>query len=198
MSFPLKKVLSIAGLALWVLAVGCGMFWLADYSFTPGRAGQAAPAWPADATPENGKDRFTLVVALHPECPCSRATLRQLDTVLLNAAGRMRVLAVFADQLPDSPAEASDLYAQARALPDVRLVSDRDGSWMRRFDFHTSGEIRLYRPDGTLAFQGGITAGRGHEGDNPGSDAVIAAVRATSPATGLAQAPVFGCALDNS
>lgn len=198
MSFPLKNVRSIAGLALWVLAVGSGMYWLADYSFTPGRAGQAAPAWPGGPTPENGNDRFTLVVALHPECPCSRATLRQLDTVLLHTGRRMRVLAVFADQLPDAPAEASELYAQARVLPDVRLVSDRDGSWMRRFDFHTSGEIRLYRPNGTLAFQGGITAGRGHDGDNPGSDAVIAAVRATTPATGVARTPVFGCALDHS
>lgn len=198
MSFPPKKVLSIAGLALWLLAVGCGMLWLAEYSFTPGRAGQAAPAWPGGPTPENGKDRFTLVVALHPECPCSRATLRQLDTVLLHTDGRMQVLAVFADQLPEAPAEASDLYAQARALPEVRLVSDRDGSWMRRFDFHTSGEIRLYRPDGTLAFQGGITAGRGHEGGNPGSDAVIAAVRATTPVGGLVSTPVFGCALDDA
>ncbi len=195
MSFPLKKVLSIAGLSLWVLAVGCGMFWLAEYSFTPGRSGQATPVWPGEQAQEEGKDRFTLVVALHPECPCSRATLRQLDTVLLNSAERVQVLAVFSDQLPGAPAEASDLYAQAGALPGVRLICDRDGSWMQRFDFHTSGEIRLYRPDGTLAFQGGITAARGHEGDNPGSDAVIAAVRTNASTASLTTTPVFGCAL---
>ncbi len=40
----------------------------------------------------------------------------------------------------------------------------------------TSGQVLLYDPSGRLAFSGGITAARGHVGDNAGSDAIVGLV----------------------
>ena len=65
----------------------------------------------------------------------------------------------------------------------------------RRYGAATSGYAVLYAPDGRLAFAGGITAGRGHEGDNAGEDAILDAIN-SGPAGGCpTRMPVFGCAL---
>ena len=42
-----------------------------------------------------------------------------------------------------------------------------------------------------LTFSGGITAARGHQGDNDGRRSVLASLAGT--ATGLPMTPVFGC-----
>jgi hypothetical protein len=45
-------------------------------------------------------------------------------------------------------------------------------------------------------FKGGITASRGHSGDNLGRDAVIDLV--TSGVASASSTPVFGCSLQNA
>src|SRR5947209_7494999 len=53
-----------------------------DYEFTPARTGQSPLAWPAESRLNRG-DGPTLVVFLHAYCPCSRATLRELEKLLI-------------------------------------------------------------------------------------------------------------------
>ena len=45
----------------------------------------------------------------------------------------------------------------------------------------TSGHVLLYDAGGVLRFAGGITDGRGHEGDNAGLDAALALLRGHVP-----------------
>jgi hypothetical protein len=83
---------------------------------------------------------------------------------------------------------------------------DEDGAEAARFGAATSGQVLVYGRDGALVFSGGITAARGHFGDNEGSKAIAhfvadprpaAEVRERSPADAsagnLARTPVFGC-----
>jgi hypothetical protein len=195
MPFPsrAKKLLIAIGIPLWLGAALWGAKILHTYNSAPGVDGKPAVTWPAGAGVSPAEGIHTLVVALHPECPCSRATLAELDAILVETTPAVRAIVVFLDTDPARPAGASTLFKTAHQLPGVTLVRDRDGSELKRFDFHTSGETRLYQPDGTLVFKGGITLSRGHAGANPGRTAVIEAIRQPDK-TGIAT-PVFGCAL---
>jgi hypothetical protein len=91
------------------------------------------------------------------------------------------------------PADGGSLVERARAIPGALVASDLGAREARRFGASASGQVLLYDAAGLLLFEGGITAARGHAGDNAGEDALVAALR-----TGIRQeqpAPVFGCPL---
>jgi hypothetical protein len=70
---------------------------------------------------------------------------------------------------------------------------DKDGKNAVAFGASTSGDVRVYDTSGALRFSGGITDGRGHEGDNTGLDSVLDLVRVgKSP---VSATPVYGCSL---
>ncbi len=80
----------------------------------------------------------------------------------------------------------------------MQLRIDERGEAAKRFGARTSGLFFVYDADGRLRFRGGLTAARGHEGDNAGLEAAVATVRGETPETssaGIARSPVFGCAL---
>jgi hypothetical protein len=180
----------------WLVAAGWGMWRLGGYSLTPGAQGAAPADWPATATLARAPDRCTVVVALHPECPCSQATVEELDAIVAKAGNRLRVHALFVDVpgLP-VPAERSELWARASRIAGAHVRKDSAGAEARRFGTHTSGETRLYGPDGRLRFRGGITVSRGHVGDNPGATAIVNFVLHPASTPAPVVTPVFGCAL---
>jgi hypothetical protein len=89
--------------------------------------------------------------------------------------------------------EQSGLIEEAAGIPRVRTVLDPGGSIARRFGARTSGQTLLYDGNGRLVFNGGITASRGHSGDNDGRE-TITSILLRQPAR-RSHSPVFGCAL---
>jgi hypothetical protein len=85
----------------------------------------------------------------------------------------------------------SDLWLAATAIPGVSVLSDEDGREARLFHGETSGHTILYDGQGRLLFDGGITASRGHYGDNAGYDAINALLHGKT--TQQAMTPVYGC-----
>src|SRR5690349_9897857 len=82
--------------ALWLLASVGGLGAVLAYETTPGRSGTgAAPPWPAASRLPRTGGRPTLVLFLHPLCPCSRATLSELERLLVPSRGRVDVVAAF-------------------------------------------------------------------------------------------------------
>jgi hypothetical protein len=95
---------------------------------------------------------------------------------------------------PDSqPAdwERGSLWSLASSIPGVHVESDLGGRVAAQFHANTSGEVIVYDRVGQLRFQGGITAARGHAGDNLGASAVIAV--AMGEKSNVERSPVFGC-----
>ena len=139
-------------------------------------------------------DKLTLVLFAHPHCPCTRASLHELDGLLAETQNRVSVTVVFT--IPDGvPAgwEEGDLWNSAKSIPGLRVISDQGGREAHRFDVEGSGHVLLYAPSGKLLFSGGITASRGHEGDNVGRSAVVSFIRdGHAP---VSHTPVFGCSL---
>jgi len=185
-------VLVLAG-ALWLAGVGWGLNLLFRYSGTPGDPGRAPESWPAATAIHPAARGATLVLTLHPHCPCSRATLDELDWIMARTGDRLTTVALFV--IPPGLDEhwgRSDLWARAGAIPRTTPVLDPEGREARYFGAFTSGQVALYAPGGRLLFQGGLTDGRGEGGASVGRQAVLAAVTSGTPNLTTA---TYGCPL---
>lgn len=187
-----RRLIIVLG-TLWILGIGAGIGKLLAYECTPAITTALKPMWPVGTQLKRRSGEFTLVMAVHPQCPCSRASLDEL-AVLTARCRNLSSNLLFAQ--PSGCSEAwlkSDLWRQAQAIPAVKLVADQQSKEARLFGALTSGEVAVYDPSGSLIFHGGITAARGHIGDNNGLDAIVALVNRRN--AGITQTPVFGCAL---
>jgi hypothetical protein len=90
----------------------------------------------------------------------------------------------------------TDLRTSAERIPGATVRIDLDGREAARFGVATSGDALLYSPDGRLLFRGGITASRGHAGDNAGEATILELLEGGSAARSTT--PVYGCGLDSS
>ncbi len=181
------------GGVLWLLLVAAGAGSLAKYSQTAGDPGRSPTHWPAETKVPHVAGRATLVFFAHPHCPCTRASLGELEQLLVHAQGLLSTVVIF-ERFAEFSEDwtHSDLWRQAEAIPGVQVLADR-GEESRRFASGTSGHVVLYDKFGQLQFSGGITAARGHAGDNAGKDALLARLAGRSDAR--EQTPVFGCSL---
>jgi hypothetical protein len=136
----------------------------------------------------------TLVMFLHPQCACSRATVGELALLMAHVQGKVAVH-VFVYRPSDSAPEwaKTDLWSAAEAIPGVRVAEDVDAKEARIFGARVSGQVLLYDAHRRLVFNGGITSARGHSGDNAGRSAVLALLTGETPNT--SRTPVFGCFL---
>ena len=184
----------IAIACVWLTAAAAGAWKLYQYELTPGSASVTSERWPAGSQIKLAHDGPTLLFFAHPQCPCTRASVEELNRLMARANGTIECRALFF-QPPDYPAEWShgSLWNSAAAIPGVTAQVDPDGEEARRFGAETSGYVVLYSRDGRLLFRGGITAARGHAGDNPGADAIAAI--ANGEAAARHETPVFGCSL---
>ena len=134
---------------------------------------------------------------VHPRCPCSTASLRELERLMARCVDELDATIYFM-----RPADAPDAWAQgslwnhAAQIPGVQTVIDAAGKQAERFAAKTSGSVVLYDATGRLLYEGGITAGRGHEGDNRGKDALISLARGEAAANKTC--PVYGCSLSSN
>lgn len=190
----IKKLPFIFAAGVW-LAIVVGFFaMLLSYETTPGLAAGAPVAWPHDTSLHRKDDVAKLVMFLHPHCPCSRASLEHLQRVLI-ATGvdpACAIVFVVPEGAPGGWADGS-LLRRAGEIPNVRIILDPRGDKATRFNVTTSGHVLYYDVDGSLRFQGGITAKRGHVGDNKGERALLSLVKGDRDV--LDQTPVYGCPL---
>jgi hypothetical protein len=177
-------------LLIWSLTLGLGFALLARHEFTPGDGGTPVDRWPVGGALPLDPSRPTLVLLAHPRCPCTRASLDELARII--ARGPDRVAAHVVLLGPTNPRDAS-WTTRVAAIPDVRVWRDDGGAEARRFGAATSGHVLIFDPSGRLRFSGGITASRGHSGDNVGASAVAALLDRESDRPG--PFPVFGCPL---
>jgi len=191
-----RTAITLAALVLWLAGVTAGFKALWQVDNAPGSRALEPVDWPASSHVAREPGRPTLVLFAHPRCPCTRASLAELDSLLARAGGPLavRVLFVRPRGAPEGFERTASL-ADARGLAGVEVAVDADGAEARRFGVATSGHVLLYDADGRLRFGGGITASRGHRGDSAGRAAVLAILRGAPFAEGLATAPVYGCPL---
>jgi hypothetical protein len=188
--------LLLAGAALWLVGIGYGVNLLRHFETTPGVSGITPGVWPAMSALRPQAGRSTLVMMVHPQCSCTRASLSELNTIMRQAKGQVSAFVLFIRPTGmEKGWEKSPTWSQAERIPGVSVQLDPQGAESTRFGALTSGHTVVYDPSGQLLFSGGITSARGHAGENMGSELILAQLaRKTNPQTHA----VFGCALTDS
>jgi hypothetical protein len=189
--------ISIAiALSTWIAVIGFGFSQLYVYSHTPGAPARPRSNWPEQALISRSLTGATLMVFLHPNCPCSVATVGELERLVSHTVGRLETHVFFFKPKSKSEGWAKErLWSRVAAIPGVTPHLDEDGQNAERFGARTSGQVFLYDRSGKLAFQGGITPERGHMGDSVGREAILAFIESGIVPT--SQSSVFGCSIRN-
>lgn len=181
----------------WLFVVVAGLAGMAVHANRPGRPAAAPATWPTSSRLSRDVARPTLVMLVHPQCDCTRASLAELGKLMTHAGARVRAYVV--EMRPvGMPTDWDDtgLRRTAASIPGVTVVVDDDGREVERFGAETSGQTLLYSAEGHLLFSGGTTAARGHEGDSAGVAAMLAFIGGDAGAP--TSAPVFGCELHDT
>lgn len=179
---------------LWLAAIGVGTHVLLMHAHTPGSPALAPGLWPQKSRLLPATGQPTLVMFAHPRCPCTQASLAELDQLMTAHQGHIQAYVLFFQ--PEGAAEdwsQISLWDSARAIPGVTVQADPEGGEAQLFHAGTSGHVAVYDTRHRLLYNGGITPARGHTGDAAWRNAVAAA--AGPAAESFHAAPVFGCKL---
>ena len=176
---------------LWGVTSCLGFVLLAAYHGKPGRVGSSPESWPSGSQVPLDKSVPTLLIFIHPRCPCSSASLAELARVAARCRGRFAAhLLSFRPEGHDE-AWGPDRAGTEPSTPGLARWVDVGGRDAVRFGVETSGHVLLFDPSGRRLFSGGITISRGHQGDNPVLDGLISTI--LGEPSGPRTSPVFGC-----
>jgi hypothetical protein len=186
-----------AAVVIWAGLVGVGFSRIAGFETTPGQQGPAPATWPTASVLPRYDGHRTLVMFVHPKCVCTRASLTELNAIMVGRPAATDALVVFVR--PAGVAadwERTDTWASVARIPQTTRLVDAGGEEARRFGAATSGQALLYDAAGTRRFAGGITDSRGHAGDNVGRRSIVALLGGTTPLD--AGHAVYGCPLHDA
>ncbi len=183
----------IVGVGAWIVCIAVSFGTLQRYAATAGEA--HAPADDAEALIARHRqpDRGLIVMVVHPECPCTEASLAELGDLLARSRGRCTAL-ILHYQPAQIPADWSDPpdYLELGGVR-VAVVADRAGEQALALGALTSGHAVFADSTGVIRFRGGLTLARGHRGRSPAQDAILAQL--AGGAASMSVAPIYGCAL---
>lgn len=193
-----RFVLVIVG---WLGLIACGFGALAAYASIPGAVGDPPSIWPSNDAGgmQLARGTHTVILAVHPRCPCTRATINELERTLARAIEQPVIYALIFEPGPDDSADVDESFARTRiaerlgSLPGVVMISDPGSIIAQQFGALTSGHTLVYDATGSLVFSGGLTPTRSHEGPNTGSASLVELFNGRSAIA--EQTPVYGCPL---
>ena len=180
--------------AIWVLSAVTGLGIILNYESSPGRANPAPALWPADSTIQRQARKPELLMFVHPRCPCSRASIGELNSIMASCRERADVHVLFIKPTGFTDEWLrSDLWKSALSIPGVKVIQDNEGVETQKFHATVSGQTLLYNGEGRLLFNGGITSSRGHYGDNIGRSSILSLL--LTGRSNHNQTFAFGCSL---
>jgi hypothetical protein len=188
---PRKAIGLVAGFTLWLACIAAGFCAIQRYS------AKAGPARVPDSTFETffaahrQSGRPLLVMAVHPLCPCTSASLAELGDLLARSHGTCDALLLQYHPLHGTPEWPVDTSPRQLGGVSVAVVLDQGGKIGTALGAETSGHAVLVDARGTVRFHGGLTIARNHRGRSPAQDAILEILAGGQPK--LTTAPVYGC-----
>jgi hypothetical protein len=181
----------------WGLIAAIGMVVVQIHSARPGSQGVTPERWPPETQVTRDPGRPTLLIFVDPRCPCSSASVAEFGSIMDHAGVKVAARVVLSRSSPDASAWGErDFRSELSDTQPLSVIEDDLGVESRRFGIETSGHVLLYDLRGRLLFSGGITAARGHRGENYGRDLVLE--RILDSVASRRHHPVFGCPLARS
>ncbi|MDF1740880.1 MAG: hypothetical protein P1U86_17090 [Verrucomicrobiales bacterium] len=184
-------------LFVWGLLCLSGFTLLANYVNTPGP--QTLPDESVTGDPASTDGGAQVFMFIHPKCPCSKASLTELQEVVQRASGHIGELRFY---VTVSDPESSGNWREEGLIRQLQswggnssVYFDSDGETARRYGALTSGHVVAFDANGEQIFTGGITGSRGHRGDNRGRRELVSAL--TDHQDRSASSLVFGCQIQS-
>lgn len=187
----LHQLFAAVAVAVWLTGIGAVWWAGVRYESAPGSNGIARD-WPAGAALQPAPAGVTLLFFAHPQCPCTRASLAELERIVASAPPA-RLFVLLAD-VPEGDWRGSNFRAAAGRIPNCTVISDPGGELAAAFGAEASGHAALYNAGGRLLYWGGVTSARGVRGENAYAQMLTSAIHT---ATEVGLGPVFGCPLQD-
>jgi hypothetical protein len=176
----------------WIVAVSTGLLTLVAHTNAPGETAAVRREVPAESKIGFSADRFTLVMFVHPHCPCSMASMRELARVRSRHPEAADIQVWFYRPAGEgNDWVQTSLWDLARQTAAREPLIDDEGRVAASLGARTSGHALLFDDDRQLLYSGGITSSRGHEGDSVNVQSLERLLRRESAQ--FVQYPVFGC-----
>lgn len=143
--------------------IACAAVFIVVWRFeaTPGPAVASLQEWPRGCAIERTPGANSVILFLHPGCPCSMASIEELRLGIGKGwNGDVHVVAYS----PDGENEDwvhGEQWEAASKIPRAKLHVDPGGRLARQFNAVTSGHAAFYDGGGRLLFAGGLTPSRG-------------------------------------
>lgn len=175
-----------AGL-LWLALLGLEFHRAMAWEARPGTQGTPRPSL---VTSRANLRTYKLVMVAHPLCPCTAASLRQL--ALISERHPHLDVCIYFTQISSRDVQKSTNVSIANSIPLAKISYVSENDQRANIGAATSGQVFLFNPDGKQVFNGGLTDGRGVEGDSKGTRSIdqILDGHLLTATTG-----VYGCAL---
>src|SRR4051794_40921699 len=140
-----RRATMVASLAVWTVALAVGIRILLRYANTPGQPARPPADWPLNAPVKAAQQRATLLLFIHPQCPCSRATLEEMARIVACCKDKVESsVLIYSPSNTGSEWAHTELWNTAAGIPGVHVLADPDASTARRFGARTSGQVLLY------------------------------------------------------
>jgi len=187
--------IALAVLAAWAIALGISFYVLMAYTQTTGPISDS-PIRLAGFETKELPGQWSLVMAVHPQCPCTQSSVSELERLLARADQTPHCqFLIFVPREADPRWMQSPLVNRLNRIRGASIEADVMGKRAEALGMHTSGSVILADPNGIIRFSGGITAARNHEGDSAGKKAALMLLSGKQPP--IDRAHVYGCRLDN-
>ena len=177
----------------WIGVVAVAGATLLNHAYQPSKT----PSESKGAVSLKPSRSYKIVLFAHPFCPCTRATLTELSESLARLSHDVSVTIVFVSRgLNQEDVTSSSTFRMAGMLPGAKVVIDSGAEEASRFGATTSGEAFAFDPSGHMIYHGGLTPGRGHQGDAAGQTQLEQIIAAGG--SRFCTAPIYGCQLPGS
>lgn len=188
------KALLVLAYLMWGGLLFIGHLVLFEYEMTASPLADTKRIFPEKSVVQLARGRQNIILFIHPMCPCTMASVDELAELMHvgqeDAIGT--VIALMPTELK-SEWSSQPVFSALKRIRNVSISYDSDGSQAATFGATTSGHVLIYDGRGVLQFSGGITASRGHSGDNANLQAAKNIILDRNPK--FATTPVLGCAL---
>jgi len=137
--------------ALWAGTVAVGFASLHLFDSTPGLSLRVPPPR------QKATGLWRILVIGAAECPCTTSTIEAVDMAASAYPSDTTVEVRFVGTA--TPSDRA--YRAALGVPGVTVVTGLRAGSAETLGSMTSGQTFIFAPDGRLAFEGGVTQGRG-------------------------------------